>query len=100
MPAGTPVKAPAAGRVILTGNHFFAGNSVYIDHGQGLISMYFHLSAINVADGEMVERGRIIGLVGKTGRVTGAHLHYGVYINGARIDPVVFRHMVANLVGS
>lgn len=97
---GVPVKAPAAGRVILTGGHFFAGNSIYIDHGQGLISMYFHLSAIDVADGDMVERGQVIGKVGKTGRVTGAHLHYGIYINGARIDPPVFRHMVANLLGS
>jgi murein DD-endopeptidase MepM/ murein hydrolase activator NlpD len=96
---GVPVKAPAAGKVILTGNHFFAGNSIYIDHGQGLISMYFHLSAIEVKDGDMVERGQIIGKVGKTGRVTGAHLHYGVYINGARIDPPVFRRMVANLLG-
>ena len=91
---------PAAGRVILTGNNFFAGNSVYLDHGQGLISMYFHLSAIHVAEGDLVERGQVIGLVGKTGRVTGAHLNYGEYINGARIDPVVFRHMVANLTGS
>ena len=96
---GTPVKAPAAGKVILTGNHFFAGNSIYIDHGQGLISMYFHLSAIDVGDGQMVERGQVIGKVGKTGRVTGAHLHYGIYINGARIDPPVFRRMVANLLG-
>jgi murein DD-endopeptidase MepM/ murein hydrolase activator NlpD len=97
---GTPVKAPAVGRVVLTGNHFFAGNSIYIDHGQGLISMYFQLSAINVSDGDMVERGQIIGKVGKTGRVTGAHLHYGIYINGARIDPPVFRRMVSNLLGT
>ncbi|MDR2443254.1 MAG: M23 family metallopeptidase [Deltaproteobacteria bacterium] len=99
VPEGTPVKAPAAGRVILTGNHFFAGNSIYIDHGQGLISMYFHLSAIEVEYGALVKRGQIIGKVGRTGRVTGAHLHYGIYINGARIDPPVFRHMIANLMG-
>ncbi|MDR1656006.1 MAG: M23 family metallopeptidase [Deltaproteobacteria bacterium] len=97
---GTPVKAPAVGRVILCDNHFFTGNSIYIDHGQGLITMYFHLSAIEVAKGDLVERSQIIGKVGRTGRVTGAHLHYGVYINGARIDPPVFRHMIANLLGS
>jgi murein DD-endopeptidase MepM/ murein hydrolase activator NlpD len=96
---GVVVKAPAAGRVILTGNHFFAGNSIYIDHGLGLISMYFHLSAIDVTEGQMVERGAPIGKVGRTGRVTGAHLHYGVYIGGARIDPPVFRRMTANLLG-
>jgi murein DD-endopeptidase MepM/ murein hydrolase activator NlpD len=97
VPEGTPVTVPAAGRVILTGNHFFAGNSVYIDHGQGLISMFFHLSRIDVADGQDVARGDVLGLVGRTGRVSGAHLHYGIYINGARIDPPVFRQMTATL---
>ncbi|MDR0355951.1 MAG: M23 family metallopeptidase [Deltaproteobacteria bacterium] len=96
---GTPVAAPADGVVILTGNHFFAGNSVYIDHGQGLISMYFHLSKIDAVEGQSIKRGEILGLVGKTGRVTGAHLHYGIYINGARIDPPVFRQMTATLAG-
>jgi hypothetical protein len=93
VPEGTPVKAPADGKVILTGNHFFAGNSVYVDHGQGLISMFFHLSRIDAAEGQDIKKGEILGLVGKTGRVTGAHLHYGLYINGARIDPPVFRQM-------
>ncbi|MDR2387422.1 MAG: M23 family metallopeptidase [Deltaproteobacteria bacterium] len=93
VPEGTPVKAPADGKVILTGNHFFAGNSVYIDHGQGLISMFFHLSRIDALEGQDIKKGDILGLVGKTGRVTGAHLHYGLYINGARIDPPVFRQM-------
>jgi hypothetical protein len=97
-PEGAPVRAPATGQVILTGNHFFAGNSIYIDHGQGLISMYFHLSEILVTDGQMVEKGdEPIGLVGKTGRVTGAHLHYGIYLNRARIDPSVFRKLTTNL---
>jgi murein DD-endopeptidase MepM/ murein hydrolase activator NlpD len=97
-PVGAPVRAPATGRVILTGDHFFAGNSIYIDHGQGLITMYFHLSEILVTDGQMVEKGdEPIGLVGKTGRVTGAHLHYGVYLNGARIDPSAFRKLTSNL---
>jgi hypothetical protein len=90
---GTPVKAPADGLVILTGDHFFSGRAVYIDHGQGLISMYFHLSEILVEDGQKARKGEIIAKTGKTGRVTGAHLHYGVYLNGARIDPVPFRKL-------
>jgi biotin carboxyl carrier protein len=97
-PAGAPVRAPAGGVVILTGDHFFSGKAIYIDHGQGLISMYFHLSEILVEDGQTVTKGQTpIGLVGKTGRVTGAHLHYGVYLNGARIDPSVFRKMSGTL---
>jgi murein DD-endopeptidase MepM/ murein hydrolase activator NlpD len=97
-PEGAPVRAPASGRVVLTGDHFFAGNSIYIDHGQGLITMYFHLSEILVTDGQTVKKGdEPIGLVGKTGRVTGAHLHYGVYLNGARIDPSVFRKLTTTI---
>jgi hypothetical protein len=97
-PEGAPVKAPAAGIVILAGDHFFAGNSVYVDHGQGLISMYFHLSEISVEEGQVLEQGDgPIGLVGKTGRVTGAHLHSGVYLNGARIDPSVFRKLTSTM---
>jgi murein DD-endopeptidase MepM/ murein hydrolase activator NlpD len=97
-PEGAPVRAPAAGKVVLAGNHFFAGNSIYIDHGQGLISMYFHLSEILVEDGQELAKGQMpIGKVGKTGRVTGAHLHYGVYLNGARIDPSVFRKLTTTL---
>ncbi|MDR1608779.1 MAG: M23 family metallopeptidase [Deltaproteobacteria bacterium] len=90
---GTPVKAPARGQVILTGDHFFSGQAIYVDHGQGLLSMYFHLSEIMVSDGQMVEKGDIIAKSGQSGRVTGAHLHYGVYLNGARIDPIPFRKM-------
>ncbi len=90
---GTAVKAPATGQILLTGDHFFAGKSVYIDHGQGLITMYFHLSAIDVKDGELVNQGQQLGLSGKTGRVSGAHLHYGLYLNGARIDPLVFHKL-------
>jgi murein DD-endopeptidase MepM/ murein hydrolase activator NlpD len=97
VPEGTQVRAPARGLVILTGDHFFSGNAVYIDHGQGLISMYFHLSEILVNDGQTVERGDIIAKVGKTGRVTGAHLHYGVYLNGARIDPIPFKKLTGLL---
>jgi hypothetical protein len=95
---GAQVRAPADGVVILAGNHFFAGNSIYVDHGQGLVSMYFHLSEILVEEGQHLKKGDIpIGLVGKTGRVTGAHLHYGVYLNGARIDPSVFRKLTSTL---
>jgi hypothetical protein len=94
---GTQVRAPADGMVILTCDHFFSGNSVYIDHGQGLISMFFHLSRIDALEGREIKRGDVLGLVGKTGRVTGAHLHYGLYINGARIDPPVFRQMTTYL---
>jgi hypothetical protein len=97
VPEGTVVKAVADGQVVLTGHHFFSGSAVYIDHGLGLISMYFHLSKIDVQDGDMVKKGQRIALSGKTGRVTGAHLHYGVYLNGARLDPVSFRQMTMNI---
>lgn len=89
-PDGTPVLAPAAGTVIDTGNYFFNGNTVFIDHGQGLISMYNHLSRISVKKGARVARGQRIGAVGKTGRVTGAHLHWTVSLNNARVDPMLF----------
>jgi len=84
---GTPVLAVADGTVALTGNFFFSGNSIFIDHGDGLISMSFHLSEIDVKTGETVHRGQVIGLSGATGRVTGPHLHFGVRWHGARIDP-------------
>ena len=89
-PAGTPITAPAAGTVIETGNYFFNGNTVFIDHGQGLISMYNHLSRIDVTAGTHVRRGQRIGLIGKTGRVTGPHLHWTLSLNNARVDPLLF----------
>ena len=89
-PEGTPVLAPAAGTIIDIGNYFFNGNTVFIDHGQGLVSMYNHLSRINVKKGTHVVRGQRIGAVGKTGRVTGAHLHWTVSLNNARVDPMLF----------
>lgn len=89
-PAGAPVRAPAAGRVIDTGDYFFNGNTVFIDHGQGLISAYMHLSQIGVHTGQQVSKGERIGAVGSTGRSTGAHLHWTVILNGTPVDPELF----------
>jgi murein DD-endopeptidase MepM/ murein hydrolase activator NlpD len=84
---GTPVHAVADGTVALAEDQFFAGNGVYIDHGDGLVSMYFHLSKIDVKAGQKIRKGQTIGLVGSTGRSTGAHLFFGVRWHNARINP-------------
>ena len=85
---GDPVKAIHNGTVMLVADHFFTGNSLYLDHGGCIISMYFHLDKILVKNGDEIEKGQIIGLVGATGRVTESHLHWGVRINGARVNPL------------
>jgi murein DD-endopeptidase MepM/ murein hydrolase activator NlpD len=85
---GEPVLASNSGRVALVGDFFFHGRAVVIDHGLGLYTMYFHLSEARVKKGERVERGAVIGLAGATGRASGPHLHWGVRLAGARIDPL------------
>lgn len=93
--SGTPVLAVADGRVVLAEEHFFAGRSVFVDHGDGLISMSFHLSEVAVAEGDEVRRGQRLGAVGATGRVTGPHLHFAARWHGARIDPALLLGTVA-----
>ena len=90
VPAGTPVKTPAAGKVILIGNYFFNGNTVFVDHGQGFISMFCHLSKIDTQVGQQLARGAVVGKVGSTGRATGPHMHWNVSLNDARVDPAIF----------
>jgi murein DD-endopeptidase MepM/ murein hydrolase activator NlpD len=87
--AGTPIIAPRDGVVAATGDYYFNGNTVIVDHGQGYITMFCHLSEIDVDEGQVVETGDTLGAVGATGRVTGAHLHFGTYLNGTAVDPAL-----------
>ncbi len=94
-PAGTPIKAAAAGRVMLAKNLYYSGNTVIIDHGLGVFSLFAHLSRIDVTSGTDVAVRQIIGLVGATGRVTGPHLHWTVRVAGARVDPLAVLEVLA-----
>ncbi len=87
-PAGTPIRAPNAGRVVIAGELYFTGHTVVIDHGLGLFSLFAHLRSLDVREGDMVVTGQFVGNVGATGRVTGPHLHWSVRIGGARVDPM------------
>ncbi|MFB4393162.1 MULTISPECIES: peptidoglycan DD-metalloendopeptidase family protein [unclassified Pseudomonas] len=90
VPAGTPIKTPANGKVILVGDYFFNGQTVFVDHGQGFISMFCHMSRIDVKKGQVLRRGEVVGRVGATGRATGPHMHWNVSLNDARVDPAIF----------
>jgi murein DD-endopeptidase MepM/ murein hydrolase activator NlpD len=89
-PVGAPIIAPRAGRVLDAGEYLFLGRTLILDHGQGLITLYSHLNAIHVAAGEMVAEGQKVGEIGMTGRVTGPHLHFSVYLNAVSVDPAIF----------
>lgn len=89
-PVGTEIHAPAKGIIRGTGDYFFNGNTVFIDHGQGLVTMFCHMDKIDVIDGQSINQGDVIGTVGMTGRVTGPHLHLGVSLNDERVEPRLF----------
>jgi murein DD-endopeptidase MepM/ murein hydrolase activator NlpD len=87
---GTPIHAPADGVIIETGDYYFNGKTVFMDHGQGLLSMFAHMSRIDVEPGQLIRRGEKVGEVGATGRVTGPHLHWSVSLNGTMVNPRMF----------
>lgn len=89
-PQGQAVRAPAAGVVVLTGDFFYSGNAVFLAHGEGVVSLFAHLSKIAVKQGQMVQAGELLGEVGSTGRATGPHLHWSLSLNNARVDPRLF----------
>ena len=86
---GQPIVAPRVGTVAATGDYFFNGKTVLLDHGQGFVTMYCHLSDISVEEGDEITAGQVLGAVGATGRVTGPHLHFGTYLNGTAVDPAI-----------
>jgi len=87
---GTEIHAPESGVVRNPGDYFFNGNTVFIDHGQGLVTMFCHMDRIDVQDGQKIKQGQVIGTVGMTGRATGPHLHLGVSLNDTRVEPRLF----------
>lgn len=95
-PAGRPIQAPNAGKVVLAGTLYFTGGTVVIDHGLGVLSLFAHLSSIAVHEGDLLETGDAIGEVGATGRVTGPHLHWSVRLGGARVDPLLLMAALAS----
>jgi hypothetical protein len=99
-PAGAIIRAPAAGRVVLVAPLYFTGNTVVIDHGQGLYSILAHMSRTSVRPGQVVERGAAVGLVGATGRATGPHLHWSIRLGGARVDPAAVLELLASTATS
>ena len=94
---GTSIKATNRGRVVLVADHFFGGLSVVIEHGGAIHSMYFHLSNASVRVGQMVEKGDTIGFTGSSGRATGPHLHFGIRLNGERVNPLGLIELSAGL---
>ena len=96
---GTSIRAPFAGTVILTGHHYYSGKSVYVDSGNGVIGMFFHMSEIGVEKGDFVSKGQVIGKTGATGRITGPHLHYGLSLAGQYVDAMpLFKTSVTELL--
>ena len=99
VPRGTPVAASGAGQVVLVGDYFYTGKTVFVDHGLGLFTAYFHLDAVTVDEGQRVAAGSELGRVGSTGRSTGPHLHWGVYLSGGKADPLSLLQAVAPAAG-
>ena len=87
---GRRIVAPAAGIVTNAGDYFFNGKTVFLDHGQGLITMYCHMENISVEEGDIVDVNDLLGTIGSTGRVTGAHLHWSVILNNTTVEPLLF----------
>jgi len=95
--AGEPIRAVNNGKVVLIADHFFTGNTVFLDHGGGIITMYCHLQKALVKEGDRLDKGQALGLVGATGRATGPHLHWGMRVNGARVNPLSLTNLSRGL---